>query len=150
MSIDVRHRFPMAVNGFGRLDAHMDSLFGQLFGEGAQAHRSTRPEAGPLATSLWTEDDQIHMEVDLPGVAMNDLEVSIHGDVLTIRAERKAAEGRKYAYNSRNFGRFERSITLPESVDGESIDARLSNGVLHLSIRKRPEDQPRKIEVRQD
>ncbi|WP_337174572.1 Hsp20/alpha crystallin family protein [Paludisphaera sp.] len=149
MSIMVRNRIPAAVNGLGRLDAQMDALMGQLFGEGAEA-REQRRGAGPMPMSLWSDEERFHIEVDLPGVRAQDVDVSVLKDALTIKAERAVEEGRNYAYNGRAFGRFERSITLPESVDADSIDASLSNGVLRLSLRKRPEAQVRKIEVRQD
>jgi HSP20 family protein len=149
MSIMVRNRIPAAVNGLGRLDAQMDALFGQLFGEGAEAREYNRG-SGPMPLSLWSDEERFYIEVDLPGVQAKDVDVSVLKDVLTIKAERAAEEGRNYAYNGRAFGRFERSLTLPESVDADSIDARMTNGVLCLALRKRPEAQMRKIEVRQD
>jgi HSP20 family protein len=103
-----------------------------------------------MPLSVWSDEERFHVEADLPGVRAQDVDVSILKDVLTIRAGRAAEEGRRYAYNSRAFGRFERSLTLPEAVDPESVEARMSDGVLRLSLRKRPEAQIRKIEVRQD
>jgi len=150
MSTLMHNRFPVAVNGLNRLDSQMDALFGHLFGEGTPARRPGRPAADPLPLSLWSDEEHFHIEVDLPGVKIEDLEVTIHEDLLTLKAQRQMEEGRQYAYNGRPFGRFERSLTLPESVDPDSVDARLSAGVLHLTLRKRPEAQVRKIEVRQD
>lgn len=149
MSSMVRNRIPAAVNGLGRLDAQMDALLGHLFREGEGVKERPGP-AEVLPLSLWSDEERFHIEVDLPGVEAKDMDVSVLKDVLTIKAERALDEGRRYSYNGRAFGRFERSLTLPESVDADSVEARMSHGVLHLSLRKRPEAQVRKIEVRQD
>jgi HSP20 family protein len=146
----MRNRSGLAVNGLGRFDTPLDALFGQLFGEGAETKRAARPTGEPLPLSLWSDEGHFHIEVDLPGVAIADLEVTIHEDLLTIKARRQVEEGRQYAYNGRTFSQFERSLRLPESVEADSVDARLANGVLHLTLRKRAEAQVKKIEVRQD
>jgi HSP20 family protein len=98
--------------------------------------------------SMWEDESQIHIEVDLPGVELKDLEVSIVGGLLTIKAERRVEEGRKFQYNGRRFGRFERSLELPESADAEAVDAHLTGGVLHLSVPKRPEAKVTTVNVR--
>ncbi|MDG3006695.1 Hsp20/alpha crystallin family protein [Paludisphaera mucosa] len=128
----------------------MEALFGRYLGEGSQAKALNRSGGDPLPLSLWSDEGWFHIEVDLPGVELKDVDVSIHKDVLTIKAQRAVVEERRYAYNGRTFGRFERSLTLPESVDSESVDARLADGVLHLTLRKRPEAHVRKVEIRQD
>jgi HSP20 family protein len=144
----IRGRFPLAVGGPARLDA----FFGQVFGEegGAKASNGATAEAGLMPFSLWNDENQLHIDVDLPGVELKDLEVAIQGEVLTIKADRPVEEGRKYQYNGRRFGRFERSLKLPETVDAEAVDARLANGVLHLTLPKRPETRVTKVKVRND
>ncbi|AMV36619.1 Hsp20/alpha crystallin family protein [Planctomyces sp. SH-PL62] len=151
MSTTMPNRAPLVDNGLNRLDSRLDALFGQIFGEGAQTRGSAaRPDAISPPLSIWSDEGHLHIEVDLPGVVLEDLDVSIHEKVLTIRAQRRIEEERRYAYNGRAFGRFERVLTLPDSLDAESVDARLANGVLSLTLRKRPEAQVRKIDVRQD
>jgi HSP20 family protein len=98
--------------------------------------------------SMWEDENQVHIEVDLPGVELKDLEVSIHDDVLTIKAERRVEENRKFRSNGRRFGRFERSLQLPESIDAGAVDAQLANGVLHLTLPKRPEARITRVNVR--
>ena len=64
-------------------------------------------------------------------------------------AERKAPEGeRNYLHHERAYGKIERVITLPETVDSEKIDAELKDGVLRLQLAKKPELQPKKIQVK--
>jgi HSP20 family protein len=138
------NRFPLAVGG----PASLETLLGQVFGEDGGRGALDAWAFGALPFSMWEDEDQVHIEVDLPGVELKDLEVSIHDDVLTIKAERRVEEGRKFRCNGRRFGRFERSLELPESVAAEAVDARLAAGVLHLSLPKRPEARVTKVNVR--
>lgn len=148
MSNMVRNRFPVAVNGLGRLDSEMDALFGHLFGEAGETKERAR-HAEPMPVSIWSDEERFHVEVDMPGVQAKDVDVSVLKDVLTIRSQRVVEEGRRYSYNGRAFGNFERSLKLPEMVDPDSVEARLAHGVLHLSLRKRPEAQVKKVEIRE-
>ena len=124
----------------------VDNLFEQFFGPSG-----LRPAAAwrsPL--SIWEADDTIHVELDVPGVAEGDVELTFDKGALKISVERKEPErDRKYWHNERTFGQVTRSVTLPESADPESIGAELSAGVLHVTIAKVPEAQPRRIRVKQ-
>jgi HSP20 family protein len=135
----------LAVGGPARLE----TLLGQVFGEDGGRRALDAWAFGALPFSMWEDENQVHIEVDLPGVELKDLDVSIHDDVLTIKAERRVEEGRKFLCNSRRFGRFERSLELPESVAAEAVDARLAAGVLVLSLPKRPEARITKVNVRE-
>lgn len=87
---------------------------------------------------------------DLPGVKESDLELSLTGNRLTIsgkREEEKKNEGERWYTYERSYGTFSRSFTLPEGVDPEHAEAHLKEGVLRVSIPKRPELKPRKIEL---
>ena len=108
--------------------------------------RLPQPRASaPL--SVWQDDANFFVEVDLPGVAEADVEVTVHQGQLIIRGERKSEQGRKYLYNGRGFGRFERTITLPEDVRNDAVNAGLVDGVLRVTLPKRPETQPKRIVV---
>ncbi len=88
---------------------------------------------------------------DLPGVKESDLEVSLTGNRLTVSGkreeEKKQQDVRWYAYE-RSYGSFSRSFTLPEGIDGEHVGAELKDGVLRVTIPKRPELKPRKIDLK--
>lgn len=88
---------------------------------------------------------------DLPGVKESDLELSLTGNRLTIAGkreeEKKEQDERWYAYE-RSYGAFSRSFTLPEGVDGEHVQAELKEGVLRVTVPKKPEVKPRKIELK--
>lgn len=89
-------------------------------------------------------------EADLPGVAEEDVSVTLDGKVLTIsgkREEREEREGDKVHVVERFSGTFTRTFTLPETIDGEAISANLAGGVLTVTIPKTPEVLPRKIPV---
>lgn len=97
--------------------------------------------------SVWQDDENFFVEADLPGVSESDVGVTVHLGQLFIRGERKAPEGRKHLFNSRGFGRFERTITLPEDVRSDAVNAELVDGVLKVTLPKRPEAQPKRIAV---
>jgi HSP20 family protein len=94
--------------------------------------------------------DSYVFKADLPGVKKEDLEVHFHGNRLAITGRREAEKEEKnetiYTYE-RSYGTFTRSFTLPEGIDPNKIVADLREGVLTVSIPKRPEAQPKRIDV---
>ncbi len=125
----------------------VNSLFDRVFGEDGGALRKVWPQS-VLPLSVWQDENSIYLEADLPGVAEKDLEITVHSGVLSIKAQRSDEEGRAYLYNGRAFGRAERAVTLPSDVDSAQVEAKLSNGVLHISLPKLPEARPRKIALK--
>src|SRR5262245_47574522 len=96
-------------------------------------------------------NDAFVLKADLPGVAEAELDIAVHNNVLTVSGSRQAEERREgegYALYERQFGSFSRSFSLPDTADGERIEAKLENGVLTLSIAKKVEAKPRKIAVK--
>lgn len=114
-------------------------------------------EAATGATVSWIphvdvreEAERFVVAADLPGVEGKDIEITAEKGVLTIKGERRSEKhSSKDGYESleRASGTFLRRFTLPESVDAEAIKATHVNGVLEISIPKRPTAQPRKITV---
>ena len=133
-------------NRFGHLKPagfpEFDNLFNHFF----------RPDDVSLwraPTSIWEAENAFHIEVDAPGVAKEDVELTFDKGALTISLERKAPTGeRTNWHNERGFGKISRSVSLPDTVDPETIAAELTNGVLHVTINKVPEAQPKKIDVK--
>ena len=125
----------------GRLQRQLD----QAFGDTDAASISWIPHV-----DVREEAERFVVAADLPGVEGKDIEITADKGVLTIRGERRAekkAAGEGYERFERASGTFLRRFTLPESVDAEAIKATHVNGVLELSIPKRPEEQPRRISV---
>ena len=99
--------------------------------------------------SIWEADSMFRIEVDAPGVSKEDVELTFDKGALQITLERKAPEGeRTNWHNERGYGKVSRSVSLPDTVDQNTIEAGLTNGVLHVTIKKLPEAQPKKIDVR--
>ena len=129
---------PMAMSLINRLDSLFDPFAGAEGGFLGQAWSR-------LPVAMWEDDDHFHVEAELPGVADEDVEVSVQDDTLFIRGQRKPEEGRQYLYNGRWFGRFERVITLPETVHADDAEAKLIDGVLRIDLPKSPEARPKRI-----
>lgn len=92
--------------------------------------------------------DRFEVRADLPGVKEDNLDVSLHNGVLSItgsRASEERKEGESFYLYERQFGSFSRSFALPDTADGDRIEAKLDAGVLHLTIGKKVEAKPRKI-----
>ena len=99
------------------------------------------------------EDEKSYIvEVDLPGVDKNDIEITTEDNVLTISGERKTRDEIKeddYYKIESSYGKFSRSFTLPENVDVNKIEAKNENGVLEIVIPKKEEDKkPKKIKIK--
>jgi HSP20 family protein len=96
------------------------------------------------------EAERFVVSADVPGVDAKDIEITAEKGVLTVRGQRAAtqkSEADGYTRIERASGSFLRRFTLPESADAEAIKAAHVNGVLELSIPKRPQEQPRRISV---
>ncbi len=102
----------------------------------------------PAMTALETDADY-SFEFDLPGLGEGDVELELLDGVLTIRGNWPAAppDGAKVLRNERASGEFTRTIRLPGEVDETAVRAEIQNGVLCLALPKRPEAQPRRIEI---
>jgi HSP20 family protein len=88
---------------------------------------------------------------DLPGVAESDLDIGVHNNILTVSGSRQSEErkeGESYALYERQYGSFSRSFALPDTADGERVEAKLDAGVITLTIWKKAEAKPRKIALR--
>lgn len=120
-----------------------DSLLNQVLVPTARAVRGVR---APL--SVWQTSDAYHVELDVPGVAKEDIELTFEKDTLNIVAERKRPEEeRNGLHDERVYGKFTRSLALSESVNPDSIAAQLNDGVLHVTVAKTPEIQPKRINI---
>ncbi|MEM8790327.1 MAG: Hsp20/alpha crystallin family protein [Pseudomonadota bacterium] len=105
------------------------------------------------ASEAASDDANYEISLELPGVKQDDIDVSIDGNLLTIKGEkrvkRESKEGSVY-FCERQYGAFRRSFRLPSDAQGDKIDATFTDGVLLLKIPKRDETTPdaKKIEVR--
>ncbi len=94
--------------------------------------------------------DALELAVELPGIDPKDVEVTVDNGVLTVRGERKAEreeEGTTYHRRERVWGAFERSFTLPGSVDPDKLKATYRHGLLTITVPKREEAKPKAIKI---
>ena len=121
----------------------------------AQAPSAKSRESVPTwqpPVDVFEEGARIVLVADLPGVEEKDLELSVEKNVLTVKGSRRLPEfdetgGPVHRRLERAQGNFSRAFTLPQTVDVNRIAAELKNGVLTLSLAKKPEEQPRQIKV---
>lgn len=104
------------------------------------------------ALDMVENEDEFVVSVDLPGVSEKDVELSVADNVLTIKGEKKghSEEGEKNGSFFRKEsweGTFQRTVSLPMSVDADNVKAKMRDGVLTISLPKREEAKPRKISV---
>ena len=113
---------------------------------------------GEARAAAWTpscdvleDKEELKIVLELPGVRPEDLKISLENRVLTIRGEKKAAaeqNGERWHRYERNYGSFERSFTLPVTVDPDRIQASAEHGVLTMTLPKAAAAKPREIPVR--
>lgn len=107
---------------------------------------TTPKHAAPIA--VWEDNNAVYIEMDVPGLSSEQLDVSIEKGKLMIRGHRQAPERPAGVYREeRFFGQFERSLVLADTIDTGSIDASLNNGVLCCKLSKKPESQRQKIAI---
>lgn len=137
------------------LQREFDRAMRDVFG--ASTAPTTAGAWAPVLDVEETEDGFV-LHVELPGVATEDVEVSLEENVLTIEGERAFYADREAGPNSaprgdgfrrveRSFGRFHRALRLPDRVDGDRVTANHRDGVLTIDVPKAEEAKPRRIEV---
>lgn len=145
-----------------RFSEDMDRFFGDFFsdfetGHGPLASRSGRGGGG-FRQGQWTppievyqRDNQLVVCAELPGLGKDDINVEVSDDLLTISGERREEheENRQgYRHSERRYGRFSRSISLPEGVNSQDMNASFRNGVLEITIpTPQREQRSRRIEI---
>jgi len=108
----------------------------------------TAPLVGAYPVDVWEDNEHVYVAAEMPGVDKKDVHITLENGILTISGEKKSEErsGEDHV-TERFYGRIERAFTVPTTVDEEKVKAKLTDGVLNLTLDKKPEAQPRKIEV---
>jgi HSP20 family protein len=122
---------------------------GRLFENFEPLHALRFPRAFP-AVNLYDVKDRFLLTAELPGTNPAELDLSITGDVLTLRGERKRPEGvpeDSYRRQERPFGKWTRTVPLPERVDNTKVSAQFAHGILTVTLPKAEEARPRQIAV---
>jgi len=122
----------------------IDRVFDAFFGQTDQARRWVPP------MDLVEADDHFVLKADLPGLAEGDVNIEVQDGALTISGERNAEHEqheRGFYRIERPFGAFNRSLSLPDGVDADRIEASFSHGVLEVRIPKPEQSKPRRIAI---
>jgi HSP20 family protein len=130
--------------------AAMQSAMDRLFEDTWRGYRNVDTSLA-LALDVHETEPAYHVVAALPGVPSDTINVSLHDDVLTISGELPQPsypENARALLLERTYGKFSRSIRLPEQVAADQIEASLDNGLLTLNLPKTPEAQPKQIPVR--
>ena len=161
---------------FTELQRELDTVLNRAFG-GSMPQTTSGRRSAPYAVDVHEDENHLYFEVELPGFKKEEIDLTLDNNTLTITAERsemrREGEGmpaqqsgngsrkhgkeqeqgmekgrRETLLNERRYTYFSRSFTLPPTVSMENVNANLQDGVLFLTLNKREETKPRKIEVR--
>ncbi|MEN2994458.1 MAG: Hsp20/alpha crystallin family protein [Thermodesulfovibrio sp.] len=128
----------------------MDRLFEEFLSP-IRRRRAVSPE-GVISPNvdIFERGGEIVIQVELPGVSKEDLDLTITDDRLVIKGEIKKPEGvsdEDYILNERNYGAFSRTVNLPPDIDKSSVKANLRNGLLEIVILRKEESKPKEIKI---
>jgi len=130
------------------IQGEVNRLFDTFLGRPAQASPAMRTWLP--AVDMHETKDELVLSFEVPGVSEKDVAVSITGDLLSIKGERRVAEQAKnqqYLHAERVYGQFERLIQLPMAVQPDKVKATYRDGVLTVTLPKAEELKPREIKV---
>lgn len=135
--------------GLTRWGDDFDRLFGRFM-----RGLDTFPDVSKFAPAIdvTEHDDRYDVLVELPGVDMKDIDITVHGNTLTVSGEKretKETKEDKYSYSERYYGSFRRDLTLPDNIKEEDIKAEICKGVLNITLPKSEKATPRKITVKE-
>ena len=131
--------------------ATMQSAMDRIFEDAWRGNWPTATGFDSPALDLHETDTTYEVAVPLPGVKPEDINVRMQNGTLTISGELpqpKVEENRKVVVQERYYGKFSRSISLPQTVDANKVEATYDNGVLNLTLPKVPEAQPKQIAIK--
>jgi len=138
---------------FGELEElgrHFEDIFGRPFLSSVLRRLPMEERGWAPPIEVFEKEDKFVVKAELPGMKEEDIDVSVVGDTLTLKGERKAETEVKeedYYCCERSYGSFFRSIALPSTVDAKKIEASFDDGVLEVSLPKAAKVKPKKISI---
>lgn len=142
MSLITRNPFAL-INELNRV---FDNRVFPALGSGGESSLSNTSWAPSV--DIHEDNNGYHVSVDLPGVKPDEIDVTTHNNVLTIRGTRSTAhEDKEQKRSERIFGSFLREFSMPENANLDRIEAKSNHGVLDLFIPKTPKAEPKRITV---
>ena len=129
-------------NPYNNRIGHLDRFFDDLF---RPSPRATMRAVFP-ALNISSDNNSFFVRAELPGLGIEDVEVTITDDRLDLKGERKAEEG-TFLHRERTAGVFHRSLALNVPIDREKVSASMKDGILEIVLPKAEEAQPKKINI---
>jgi HSP20 family protein len=146
--LPIRRR-EMPINDLARMQSEMQELARSLFGNWDMSS-AWRSVAWP-AIDIADQEHEYVVKAEVPGCKIDDIDLSVSGNILTIRGEKKQEQEvneKGYYHVERSFGSFRRDLNLAGDVDVAKIDAECKNGVLTVKLPKTEKAKPAKIKVK--
>jgi len=138
-------------NDIENIQNEMNRMFNSSLSRWLDDEKGLLESAWSPAIDVHESTNDIVVMADLPGVTKDDIDVSVHGDLLTIKGEKKQEREEKdkdFVRTERFYGSFSKSITLPAEVDVAKVDANYKDGVLKLTLPKKEEAKPKQIQIK--
>ena len=143
------------IDPMDQVNREFEGFFNRMLGRDADGG-----QFAPYGVDVREDADHIYVEAELPGFRKEDVDITLENQTLTIAAQRSSGTGNggggqqqqpqqrgQMLLNERRYTRFLRSFTLPPTVDEQHVDAKLQDGVLTITLNKREETKPRKVQV---
>ena len=152
MALPTRVQRGQQYDPFEQAQREFDNLLGRFIGD-RQTNGSGGGALAPYAVDVREDGDHLYVEAELPGFKKEEIDITLENQTLTIAAERRHEEQKgeqakgELLLHERRYTRFLRSFTLPPTVNEQSVNAKLADGVLTITLNKREETKPRKISV---
>jgi HSP20 family protein len=133
--------------------SHFDPLANLRLFEDAFTRMLSEPRANrpwSPACDIYETENELVLQADLPDVSLNDIDVRVENQTLTIAGERKfdtQTDGKGFHRIERSYGSFTRSFAVPNSFDTDNIAAEYKNGVLRVTLPKKEAAKPRQVKV---
>lgn len=140
-----RFSTPSIFREMERMQEEMNRLFNYY-----SPSRYKRAPSYP-ALNLWADEESVIVRAELPGIAPDDLDISVDNGDLTLSGRRERdelPEDTTYHRQERNYGSFTRTIRLPYKIEADDVEATMKNGVLTLTLPRAEEDKPKKIDIK--
>jgi len=150
MFLTTRNRTPETALDVFTLGNRLSRMFNDVLGGADWGYRDSAAATWVPAVDVLEEADAIRIMAEVPGVKPEDVKISVEGNVLTIQGtkEQVAEENTERVHRyERTYGAFERTFTLPATVDAEHIKASYDKGVLTVTLPKVEKAKPRQIQV---
>ncbi len=142
--------FRSGLNDVAVLQNRLNSIF-QDFPRPDEALETLAAGSFVPAVDVYEDANKLVLKFEVPGIRREDLDIRVEGRTLTVKGERnfeKEEKEENFHRIERRYGSFVRSFTLPESVSAEGVEATSADGVLSISLAKKPEAQPKQIQVK--